>query len=344
MAASPGDLVTTWQLFVDESGAGWRGEERFLLGGVLVPHRPTTSFRTDLERRLRAASPGLPWPIHAQRLAIPAARLEAVRLGADGCSAVARSLAERIADLAEPAVQAWARSLEGRKESELPALLELDLWLRRSHPGDHAALTGEARRVETALLAELAAVRGAVAVASVDPPASDGPRARYLRVFQGLLERVALVVDPRDRVLVRSARYPEVDRVDLAAAIRDLVPQVRRPAFLEATAPERWADGLHPGLVLADLVANRLRRATSGDWERVVRRIERTLRIPVVAATPHGSALPTLAAEGSPRRAVSLRLSGAPADRAVSEIDRAAVQGWAREQAEAWIRALGEAA
>jgi hypothetical protein len=90
----------------------------------------------------------------------------------------------------------------------------------------------------------------------------------------------------------------------------------------------------HPGLVLADFVANHLRSVTvAASWKDVETYAADRLRLKVqIASEPLAASLPSMAAWGPAREAIARACGGEPA------LLRG--EGWHAEQARAWIQAI----
>ncbi len=118
------------------------------------------------------------------------------------------------------------------------------------------------------------------------------------------------LLKPGDPLLVRPAMFDrDLDSGTLGRVNAMLGPGFGGRVTVALARPEVCRDALHPGFVLADLVANRLRRHVRGAWSTCVRRVDEALGVPVQVET-----LP-------------------PEDY---------VPSWAREQALAWVHAIGE--
>ena len=278
----------------------------------------------------------------------------------------------------------------------LDRLRWLDLWLRGAAPEAHRELRAICEHQEEALrthvLGDLAdlirryttevlppdhgnplpARPVALVAAEATPDGVAGPAARYLALFELLLERVyAHLREPRvarHHILVRTCARElrfgdatENHRLDAADVVRasrraagfPFLPAEHLPdrrVWVSALSTESYGPGVHPGLVLADYVANRARRALKSSPARtlplaaVQESIERRLghvdtRLPL-RARPELGPLPTVSGGGSARRHVRTCFVGRTSQ------DRPQIGArWASESAQAWeiaARALGE--
>jgi hypothetical protein len=122
--------------------------------------------------------------------------------------------------------------------------------------------------------------------------------------------------------------------------LREAIVRVRPPNDLVShhARPSPFASGVHPGLVLADLVANRLRPLLRGSWAEVRRGARHRLGVSVElpAARVYHRHLPTIAAAGPPRSRLRARLEG----RHEPAVPPPPGLRWTEEQAEHWIMAL----
>jgi hypothetical protein len=269
----------------------------------------------------------------------------------------------------------WLRGAAPDAHRELRAVCEHQEEALRTHVlGDLADLI---RRYTTEVLPPtsgnpLPARPVALVAAESSHDGPQTPAARYLALVELLLERVyAHLREPRDarhhilvRTCARELRFGDTT-VDHRLDAADVVRASRRAAgfpFLPAEHlpdPRVWVSALsteafdpaaHPGLVLADYVANRARRALKSSPARalplaaVQESIERRLghvdtRLPL-RARPELGPLPTVAGGGPARRHVRTCFVGR------SSSDRPHIHArWASESAQAWeiaARALGE--
>jgi hypothetical protein len=104
--------------------------------------------------------------------------------------------------------------------------------------------------------------------------------------------------------------------------------------------PEGYGHRVHPALVLADFVTNRLNRILrSGPWDRVATEIRQDTGLAGAAPAPAWAQgpLPSIASLGVPATAIHAALAGHPADEAALA---AAKPPWTGQQARAWVGAI----
>jgi hypothetical protein len=186
---------------------------------------------------------------------------------------------------------------------------------------------------------------------------------RYLSLLTALFERVLLLLRGgkpgghivRPIVASRHVHRPGLPPTPLMP--RDIGHRVERavtlPYFaasgfgdervrMHAEATPRYDINVHPGVVLADFIANRLRRKLSerrGDigWHRIRSYTVQVLGTPIesLAAGLEGCGpLPGIASDGSARSSLRAGLAGAAAG------FEGAVRQWQREEALAWLDAV----
>ncbi|MCA9530191.1 MAG: hypothetical protein KC543_08640 [Myxococcales bacterium] len=187
---------------------------------------------------------------------------------------------------------------------------------------------------------------------------------RYLSLLGAMLERTMLLLraeppahhEVRLAVATRHVPRPGLPATPLTASdVGEVVGRVIGYPFLPAEglgdarlrfhcdATPKYDARVHPGVVLADFVANRLRRILgqaigSTPYSRVAENASRDISLPVeqaAAALQDAGPLPTLAADGQPRAAIRAHLE--------AEADAAPLPArprWARDEASAWIGAL----
>ena len=180
-----------------------------------------------------------------------------------------------------PAVRAWRDSVADQQggESEYALLRRFNTWLARFDPRGYHALESSVRALEARLLDMLAALKGWVVVClDRSGVPNESARARYLRVFHGLATQVSHMMQGTDQLVIRAARFglPHLTSADLSRQIKGVEPAVVVPK----TRPYR--NGVHPGIVLADLVANQVHRAVRDRGSVRPSEIERTLGAPVL--------------------------------------------------------------
>jgi hypothetical protein len=387
---------TNWQLFIDESGDFDDPDDVVCVAGLFVPLPADDDLEPYLRTRLDEAFPLTTYPQHAAELDVPISRallaLRSPRL--EGEPAAVADVRARIA----PAIGALLGADDpevlttvGAHRVGVPLTHDrvrwLDIWLRGAAPEAHRELRAVCDEQEEALRAHvlgdladlvrryttevlppsdgnpLPARPVALVAAEASPEGAGPPAARYLALFELLLERVyAHLREPggaRHHVLVRtSARdlrfgdatndhrldAPDVVRASRRAAGFPFLPAEHLPdrrVWLSALATESFGPAMHPGLVLADYVANRARRALKSTPIRSMplaalqQSIERRLghvdtRLPL-RARPTLGPLPTVAAGGLARRHVRTCFVGRVAPEPLHHVPR-----WASESAQAW--------
>ncbi len=113
--------------------------------------------------------------------------------------------------------------------------------------------------------------------------------------------------------------------------------------FARTFAPKRFDEEIHPGVVLANFVADQLREgmddATSvRPWSFLVKRAETTFALPIEAVArslPEAGPLPAVSCSGEPRRVLIRAIRREPFDASLL------TPWWGRDQAVRWIEALG---
>ncbi|MFZ5476828.1 MAG: hypothetical protein ACOZNI_08645 [Myxococcota bacterium] len=359
-----------WSLFVDESGRFEPGDPSLVAG--LVAEAPADALGGG---RLRAElediwGPG-PWPPHASHLRFPAARvLYAARAHARDMPAGrlakgldAREFTQRLA--ASP----FGPRLAAIRDGAFPTwedCRDADAVLR-AHPR-HGALLAVQEAQDLAMNdlvgRVLARVRGAVVVALADdappgpPPAPREVREdAYVRALGVALERLARLAGGADVecfVLAREVEVGGLGKADMQGFfLKGIVDRAAGAAGGAARLRPggtvlRYRDDprapMHPALVLADWLANRMRHAIAahrGGLDPLVDRLvangvlpsaDPVLRAP--ARAPAVGPLPTLAAAGPPEDAVRAAFAGgSPA------LD--ASPAWVWDQARRWVTAAG---
>ncbi len=256
------------------------------------------------------------------------------------------------------------------------ASLAADAYLRERLPATHrrlrALIADDARALRALLRTARVPFEGdsAFVVAAAATPWQGGsyegdepsPADSYLALLPALFERLFGLL--RSEALeqhhvsvttaTRWATQPDLRRVplrraDVRAAIEraatfPLLPPKglgAGPVRIAPTAVQRYDEHVHPGVVLADFTANRLRHAVlasglDGAWRSLEQRAAATIALPVEVAAralADGPSLPTVAADGGARDAVRSSFEGERPD-----ISRLSPR-WAREQATSWVSA-----
>jgi hypothetical protein len=281
--------MRTATLFADESGDFDSADEQaFVVAGLLVGGADSPRGQAVLRERIEAALPGVPWPPHATELRRPGGWLRAQPGAAD--PALQRALDQARAAL----VAAGELQPESLSPSGAGSLYALDDVLRRRSTGLYqliGRLIQPHLEAVAALLGELSDqgdVWGIAAIARRDDPAPwveglpyalDGLHEtddRWLQLNEVLVERAALAVGlaggqrlhmRAEHRLIRTRgglRLPGARaRHALARATASGLPELpakARPTLVCIDDPRRLQRE-HPGVVLADWVANRVRAA-----------------------------------------------------------------------------------
>lgn len=368
---------TSWLLFLDETGDFDDPAAAVAIAGLLV-QETHPAMLAGLRAPIAALNPVVPYPPHASMLnlslahwvawsrAAPAAR--AAHWRADWMATADRELAG-----STWLAKVLATPLQ-RGNEWYAALQQIDAMLPSRAPGAARLLEAVRGEHEHRMVSFLDALAGrygperCLAVAAAEAPGIDGGGSdRYLSLLRVVMERVLLLLRSRPaarhRVRVLAAgRHVEASpfprRIDLRS--RDVADAIRAaerfpldapPAggpdawvHLVPESPQPYDAQVHPCLVLADFVANRLgwplRRCSS--WPALSDDVRRRTALPAEAA-PRWLAparpCPTIAAAG-PAGEVVRALFGGELDRggALQSLrDRKVRPGWAREQAERWI-------
>jgi hypothetical protein len=102
------------------------------------------------------------------------------------------------------------------------------------------------------------------------------------------------------------------------------------PRVVDARSPH-----IHPGVVVADFVANNLASVIhSGSWQELESTAARRIALPVrTACAPLAAVLPSAAASGPPRDAIRVACRG-------GTVVSIPAEGWGPEQAHEWIQAV----
>lgn len=361
---------SVWSLYLDESGRFDRADEAVCVAGVLLREAPSREADAILRGVYRRIDPIAWYPPHATDLRLPAWWVGAWALAspADRAAHPAARTIEQAAALcarasSEPALAALLARLERRSRPRHDELAAASSWLRRNHPALADALSDLARDVERryrdvagALLDRFGPDRCFAVAAGDDgraPP--DGPD-RYLALLVPLFERVfaLLRARPAERHTVwlfaatRDVHDPRLGARRLQPRdVGDRVRAAERFAFEAPTTPtDPWVrlvvastpsyeEAVPPGVVLADFVANRSRRAlaTNRPWDELRAELRAEARLPFEAVPRGAPALglrPTVAASGAPRDAVARAFATGDADGPFGPA------GWRSDQARRW--------
>lgn len=282
-------MPRAWRLYIDESGKFDDDEDEVAVAGMLVDSAVSATTWPALRRSLEAAWPGFTWPLHAWltnrwcTTVLCAARTKPGALDVQE----SHDALDALQVLEQHAAQALAVALRALDEGREPGsrvLDALELCLE-VHAGDLAVSlqsTAQQRRERImALAAWIAAQAGAasgspatllVASSEERTGACLGAPDRYLELLAALLDRAATVlarfdgshevtlhVCTRDVYDTTIARQRPLHSTHIGACAR----RARRTdtvRFIVGSIHE-WTSHAHPGLVLADLAANRARHA-----------------------------------------------------------------------------------
>lgn len=354
--------VRRWRLYVDESGDfGDRGARCAVLG-LLVEEGAEGFERLRLERALREAAPGVPWPIHAWLTRRPAMYLLWPLFDAKrrGVAAPRSHVDARDAALgARPkARDAYERSMEALGRGAGPAARDLHVLRRALTAADRCGRYKRKRRKTRQALARVvrAAARRSPAFIAVFATAGHTVDERdvYVDALTGLFERVrdtlAALPGPhtvRAHVLGRGIVLGNGARAQLRAEhVRACAERAgagsSRHVCIHAECVAVFDDQVHAALVIADHLANRARPLLRDTVD--LRGLENDVR----TTTELGlslDALPLAASDGAPRALVARARDGELANvgrpRQLTEDDEP--RRWAREQALVWVdHHLGE--
>ncbi len=361
-----------WQLYIDESGDFGSSDWPQLIAGIALAGPDGSLRQSALRAAIERCVPDVQWPPHFSRINRPADRLATMLarhlhgdapLTADGAS-ICVSAFELMAELPDNCFP-WRQAVEGNTKVDYAQVTAMDAWLEANQPGLYGALVqrrSEDDRKIRALLAEIdQTVPVLVVVATYDerPAGADA----YLDLLPVLYERLFCLLRGGER---RHEVWAHHDRRDVqppdgpGRPIRLRNRDVGRTIQEAASFPFHKADGfgdervrirpagVHrygpaapPGLVLADFVANRLRRAMldtnrNRPYRRLADAAEQRLRLEV-ERKPEGlnaDRLPTVAVAGRCRDAVRNAFAGHVPVPFVTQY------GWMGDQARAWVEAV----
>ncbi len=360
--------VEHWQVFLDESGSFDAMDLRVVAGlAVCAPARPAQV--RALREELAARVPGVPYPPHAAWHNVAAGRLAGYVLQR---ARAGEAAVDGVRGRCEPAWQAlvqadvqpgYRRALERDRLPSWRDVRACDAWLRRRAPDAHHAIRALCRRDGREVAELLRASAGpfgapeAFLVAAAHPPGRESAAPdRYLELLGVLAERLGdLLAGPRPparrawltvafrKVEVPGATAPVPLRPALVRGVLDRVigPGVDNPRFTVEGTPG-FDHRVHPGVVLADWIANRTRHSLRetgpmSPWTSLAGSLARSVGLPAsapVPALPEAEPLPTLAADGPAREAIAAARRGRSYD----------LEGiptrWARDQAGLWTAAL----
>lgn len=348
-----------WTLFVDETGPIHDATVDASLVGVLVEGR-CAELRPVLANLVAAAFAGFVYPPHATELRRSSGVLRSLLLGGstDGVVGLARSTLD----------EAFIEMVKGPEHRRARGVLEA----RLNETALASIARSRAKRATAAFKMGLATLTGNRALlwtaASVPPARAEGdPEGpdRYDAALETLFERLFLLFrggESAHRIEVLAAtlrrREPALGNVERPLMHTDIGRAARRALDvpfhngrenepLEARVrvvplqPLPYDENVHPGLVLADFVANNLHRAlgTAGSMRSLLEEGRTRTSLSgerLAAALPGQGPLPAAAAIGAPRAHVRQALEG--------EVDALSPSfpAWRVEQATRWAAALRE--
>ncbi|MCB9619801.1 MAG: hypothetical protein H6724_10190 [Sandaracinus sp.] len=353
-----------WELYVDESGE-LQGDSSSVVAGVLF-RRPVS--REALRDALDVVATGpvakLTYPLHASWLRTPGGVLASWFEGSanERLTEVVRAMGASEA----PPVRGFADALLSGREPSYESLPAAQRWLSSHDRALLGSLNAESDRFANAMRAlglllsqEADAVTVAVDASTegLDEGAERGGNYldRYLSALRALLERVVLLARASDvrrvevTVATRGIRLSGMEQrielrvVDVGHAVRDAIGYPERDhvegfesrglRVVVVDVPKFDAHA-HPGVVVADFVANRMRRQVEGapSWGRLRDESARVFALPLEVTLKPGW-LPLVACDGEPRRILRDGLLGA----AVGERLDALPPSWRREQVARWL-------
>jgi hypothetical protein len=363
--------MANFQLYVDETGDFSSSTQDLLVAGILIEGYGTPQLDHRLRRRITEIFVGVPYPPHAahhnlrasllwaplgkRAVAGPAAArfhhatAPATELALGASTTVAAAFRDAVLAAPRPKDIAWA------------ALRDFDRWLVQAAPHAHALLVEEALRQRADLAAFLTrdlplALPGRRFSLIAAWHGADGREAasaadlRYAELYEALLERAAAFVGERGEQTTLwvhlAARGPldrlQIERLNAAERAAVAHPLLRRAASklqIVRSTPRSYGEDVPGGIVLADLAANvlgyTLRQPHA--WSDVARSASHELGLAPEARSglvATRSLLPSIEAGAPSRAALRLAAEGKPATPPPRPL-------WAREQAAAWIAALG---
>jgi hypothetical protein len=363
-------------LFVDESGSFEDADGTSCVVGIVVEAPLRALPPRCLEEALKNDVPWLPWPLHASFYNLGAYHLISW-MRAKGKQRSVFPLGDKLGHLENLVLQSRdepsrdVRKIVARPDVVVPYELvcRLQRSLEQTAPDAMLALRTCVDLVEDRLrkrLGALSAETKAFVVAAAAAPDSERDSREpdlYLSALAAMLERLASLVLEMTReiwpvIAVRGVSMGGTPRLLDASlvgrlwteAVRTVVPGTPPPMMWPAK-PDRYDARVHPGLVLADFVANRLRGPLSSKrtgWQALRGTLATSVVLPV-SLPLDGIELPSVAADGAARQAVRLARTYGATQQTTSqtspwlgELERC-TRAWAREQATAWTTFLSSA-
>jgi hypothetical protein len=362
----------TWQLFVDETG-DFSSTRELAIAGVLFEGYASPQLSISLRAVIERVFVGVPYPPHAAHHNRPSALLWGPLRGVAPLPSESR-FARRTSTAANLARRSTAKeAVEFRnavkqavslRKVDVDTLSCFDQWLRRAAAADYAELNAEAEQHRADLVdfldgpfaTQLGSRTAALAGAWMPELPQGHSRSRngdneYVELYETLLERVLAFVASREgesQLWVHAAPRgwipPASGKTRLSGAQTRAVahPILRTASRVPAVIcvpPRDYDDGVHPGVVIADFVANRLSSrvlAPTKRWADVLAAAKTSLGMRASAlcnVVKRPSVLPAISATGITRDAVRLATAAAGTPPFSGPL-------WAREQAAAWIEAI----
>lgn len=343
----------TWLLFVDESGNFDDPEDAVLVGGWLVRHYDTFQLQEPLAKAMGHAVPYLLYPPHAADLNLPVAQVvgyladpQRVHSGHPHARLCREAVSLLQSSNAAPARE-LVQAVTHKNKSLYDVLSNANRWVRTNHGFAMAQL----RQAQAMFRADwdqlLQRVQqqfgptGSMAVAAWQGPTPGAAGAeRYLGLLEVLMERCLQCLHGHNSV--QNIWFRVAERRGLTEqCLRSVFGKSQRTgpfARFQAVPrePAAYRAHVHPGIVLADFITNRLRnRLGAQGWSGVREASQQAIRFPVEASPRFTAAgpLPTIAADGLPRLAIQRAFRKQP--RLPLELDN-----WAGQQAQAWVNAI----
>lgn len=357
--------MNRWELYIDESGE-LSGFSPSVVVGVLL-RRPVSRdrLRDAFDLVLRGPTRSLAYPPHATELHAAAGVLASWCAAKDDDAALDELLRSMMRD-SNDAVRWYADAVSSGKRSPYETRAAVAEWLKTHEPSLAEEASAESERFRQAMgelgrqltpAADALVVGADASSTGLDEGTeSAGPTLdRYLSGLRALLERVVLLAKQSKvarlevsvaKRWVRHAGLPPLDlRVaDVGHAVRDTVgyPSTSyvegfehdglRVVVMETAS---YDARVHPGIVVADFVANRLRRELfdqTRPWSRLRSTCLRTFALPLEAMLG-AERVPTLACDGEPRAILRDGLRG----EGVTDRLEALPRSWRSEQVERWL-------
>lgn len=358
-----------WQLYVDESGDfdGFEEGGPRLVAGLLISGGRDRGLEQRLRAAVCAAFPGVAYPPHSTVLMSPLGLLaETSRSELGAVPSLRRACDAALEALARGPHAAFAEGLRRGRMGTKSERNSADTWLRGELPGAHAQLRAACedyrggQRLLLSKVPELCGAHAACLVGAVSYPSLERPPEgsdHYLSVLADLCERLLMLLRGPSadeqiwaRVAGRNVTVPGEPKMPMTAravgwSVKAAMRLPPRPESglgervrIVPDVPCRYDELVHPGVVLADIVCNRLRRIlhnASMGWAAHRQQLAGELPLPVMLASRLDASddpLPTLAAHGRAQAAISAAFGGtAPALESVPA-------GWRRDQAAAWVQ------